>query len=169
MQLENIATYYICYWGEILKIKYIILGRPDWASASKICVLLEEFIRSVWCVTVFLIFNLNVFSSVFFTRISIAWHSCGLGCGATVSLAGISSLPACESVITSLVAWHTEIWKLLCRPQSFGRHWSAFVSGLCAWKPSAILAQNTAIWKPCGSFSNLLVQSLRNQLLFYLW
>ncbi len=62
------ATYYICCWGEILKIKYIILGRPDWALASKRCVLLEEFIRYLWCVTVFLIFNFNLFSSVFFYK-----------------------------------------------------------------------------------------------------
>lgn len=75
--------------------------------------------------------------------------------GAVAYLAGISPLPACESVITSLAVWHVQT----CRPPAASRALAdtdqlLFLdSGL--WNPAVILARDSStIQKACSLASN---------------
>lgn len=76
----------------------------------------------------------------------------GVGCwGAVAYLAGISPMPACESVITSLAVWHVQT----CRPPAASRALAdtdrlLFLDSEL-WNPAVILARDSsAIQKACS-------------------
>lgn len=76
-------------------------------------------------------------------------------CGAVAYLAGVSPLPACESVITSLAVWHVQT----CRPPAASRALAdtdrlLFLDSEL-WNPAVILARDSStIQKACSLASN---------------